>query len=333
MVRGALVHENGRSRPQGPVDNVAVAGHPADVRGAEIDVVVLEVEDVLHRQDDPEEVARAGMQDPLGLSGRAAGVEDVKGMLARECLRPVPGGLAADGVVPPYVAALGHRDVLAGSLQDDHALDARRSRQRPVDARLKLDHLAPPPAAVGGDDDPRLAVVDAVLDRLARESPEDDGVDDPDPRARQHRHRGLRHHRHVDRHPVPLHQAHALEDMGERADLPVKLAVGQCPHVPGLALEDDCGFVGTAVGQMPVEAVFGNIELSPFEPLGMRQLPTQDLLERPAPVEKFLRLSPPELLGRVDRFGIQLLIQGFAPKIGLGFELGRWPDNPGFPGY
>src|SRR5208283_4129872 len=75
------------------------------------------------------------------------------------------------------------------------------------------------------------------------------------------------------------------------------------------------------------------VHLPATEPLGVRQLPIEHFLERAAPGEVLPRLPAPEFLGSVDRLGIEPLIQCFAPKVGLGFELGRRPDNPGFPGY
>ena len=55
------------------VDDVAVAGHPADVGGAPVDVGVgLQVEDVVVRRRDADEVAGGRVRDPLRLRGRAA---------------------------------------------------------------------------------------------------------------------------------------------------------------------------------------------------------------------------------------------------------------------
>jgi hypothetical protein len=64
----------------------------------------------------------------------------------------------------------------------------------------------------------------------------------------------------------------------------------------------------------------------------MRQLPIEDLLESPPPGEEFPGLPAPKFLWGVDRFGVEPLIGGFAPKIGLGFELGRRPEYPVLPG-
>ena len=47
LVRRAFVHEDRRAVRERAVDDVAVAGDPADVGGAPVDVVLLEIEDVL----------------------------------------------------------------------------------------------------------------------------------------------------------------------------------------------------------------------------------------------------------------------------------------------
>ena len=56
VVREALEHQRRRAVGERPVDDVAVAGHPADVGGAPVDVAVVIVEHVLvrhrrHRRD------------------------------------------------------------------------------------------------------------------------------------------------------------------------------------------------------------------------------------------------------------------------------------------
>src|SRR5437879_227799 len=66
------------------VDDVAVAGLPVEVGGAPIGVVIVEVEDQAVRQRDAEEIAGGGVQNALGFSGRAAGVEDEERMFAVE---------------------------------------------------------------------------------------------------------------------------------------------------------------------------------------------------------------------------------------------------------
>ncbi len=66
-------------------DDVAVAGHPADVGRAEIDVFFLQVEDVL-RAGRPNQVAAGGVGHALGLTGDTRGVQDVQRMLGVQML-------------------------------------------------------------------------------------------------------------------------------------------------------------------------------------------------------------------------------------------------------
>ena len=80
-IRGTFIHHLGRTHRKGAVNNVAVAGDPADVGGAPVDVVILHVEDVLAGGVGAGEVAAAGVEDSLGFSGGTRSVEDEEGML------------------------------------------------------------------------------------------------------------------------------------------------------------------------------------------------------------------------------------------------------------
>jgi hypothetical protein len=47
----------------------------------------------------------------------------------------------------------------------------------------------------------------------------------------------------------------------------------------------------------------------------------------------FLGLTVPEFFWGVDRLCVQPFVSRVTPKISLGFELGRRPEFPVFPGY
>jgi hypothetical protein len=76
----ALVHHHGGAVGERAVDDVAVAGDPAHVGGAEVRVL-LEVEDVLAVSVGAHHVAAGGVHHALGLPGRARGVEDEERVL------------------------------------------------------------------------------------------------------------------------------------------------------------------------------------------------------------------------------------------------------------
>src|SRR2546425_1001930 len=110
-----------------------------------------------------------------------------------------------------------------------------------VGVLLQRDDRAARPAAVGGDDQRRVRVVDALAHGVGGEPAEDHAVGGADPGAGQHRDRQLGHHRHVDRHAVALPDPVALEGRGELVHLAVEVPVGQHAGVARLALPDDRG--------------------------------------------------------------------------------------------
>jgi len=79
--RQAFEQDAGDAVAERAVDDVAVARDPADVGGAEVDVVVVEVEDVFGGVVYVEQVAAAAVQDALGRARRARGVEDEERVL------------------------------------------------------------------------------------------------------------------------------------------------------------------------------------------------------------------------------------------------------------
>src|SRR5260370_35660551 len=99
-----------------PVDDIGVAGDPADVGGAPVDVGVAQIEDPLGGRVDPGQVPAGGVHDALGLAGGARGVEQVQHVLGVHLLGRAVGGGILDEVVPPDIAAALHVDLLAAPL-------------------------------------------------------------------------------------------------------------------------------------------------------------------------------------------------------------------------
>jgi len=110
-------------------------------------------------------------------------------------------------------------------------------------------------------------------------------VNGPDPRAGQHRDRRLGNQRHVNENPVALFDAVAPEDIGELADLAVKLPVGQDPLLAGFTLPDDGRLVRTRSAEMTVEAVLRGVQLASREPFGVGKFPVEDLAPFLEPME------------------------------------------------
>ena len=307
-VGGTLVHERGGPVAQRAVDDVAVAGDPADVGGAPVDVVVLDVEDAAGGEVDAGQVAGGGVDDALGLAGGAAGVEDEEQVFGVGRLGPAGVRLAGDGVVPPHVAALDHVHRRAGPLEHDHLLDPADLGDGTVDVGLERDGTAAAVAAVGGDDEAALGVLQAVGDRLAGEPAEDDRVGRADAGAGQHGHGRLGHVGQVDRHAVAPPHAQCLEAVGQPAHVGQQLAVGDLANLRAaagdrLALPQDGGLVAAALVDLHVQAVLGHVQLAVDEPLGVGRVPLQHAVERLAPAERLGHVGP-EGVGVVDRLAV-----------------------------
>ena len=153
--RDALEHQRRGAVGERAVEDVGVAGDPADVGGAPVDVAVVVVEDVLVRHRGVDEIAAGRVQHALRLAGRARGVEDEERVLGVHLRARAVVGHELHGLVVVDVAAGQHGDGAAGAAHHDDMVDAARALDRRVDIRLER-HLAPAAQAlVGGDHHPR----------------------------------------------------------------------------------------------------------------------------------------------------------------------------------
>ena len=117
----------------------------------------------------------------------------------------------------PVIAPGFHRHRLAGALDHDDMFDGGAAFEGLVDDVLQLDDLAVHEAAIAGDDDVGLAVIDAAVHRFDREAAVDHRVDRADLGAGQHGDGQFGDAAHVDGHAVAFLYAHAAQDVGEHA--------------------------------------------------------------------------------------------------------------------
>ena len=325
VVGRAFVHYGRRAVGEGAIDDVAVARDPADVGGAPVDVVLLDVEHPLGRRHRSQQVAARRVDDAFGLAGGAAGVEQEQHILAVHGFRLAGHRLAFHQVVPPDVAAVHHLFVGgSGAAQHHHLLDAGRAVQRVVGVLLEGNDAAAPVAAVGGYQQLRLRVVDAVAQRLGAEPAEHDAMGRADAGAGQHGDGQFRRHGQVDGHPVALPYAQALEAVGELADLPQQVTVGVHLPVARLALPDDGGLVAPPVVDVPVDAVVGHVQLAADEPLGEgRAAPVQHCIPLPEPVQLLSQPGPEPL-----RVGGGLRVNVRVGHVGRRREIGGRREAP-----
>ena len=174
-------------------------------------------------------------------------------------------------------------------------MDIGTLAQRGVDCRLERAGRTAPVAAVGGDDDPRVGILDAALQSIGREAAEDHGVRRTQPGAGQHRDGGLRDHRHVDGDPVALADAELGEGVRGLADRSVQVGVGDRAGVARLALPVDGDLVAVSCLDMAVDAVVRDVELRASEPFRERRVrPVEHLIPLGFPGDQLPGLARPE---------------------------------------
>ena len=103
-----------------------MAGDPADIRSTPIDIRGPEIKDILARHLRGGQIAGGGVENALGLSGVAAGVEDEE---VRFTVHLLGGTIRIDVMklaMPPDVAAFLDLHFVPGALEHDDALDGFR---------------------------------------------------------------------------------------------------------------------------------------------------------------------------------------------------------------
>ena len=160
--RYALEEHGGRAVAQRPVNDVRVAGDPADVGHAGKNIAVVVVEDIAVGERGLQQVSRRGMGHALGAAGAARGVEKKERVLAVHVLDGAIGALTVHGLAQPDVALGIERNLVAGSPGHEHRAHCGAGHDRLVDGALERDGLATAHALVGGDHGRAARVVDAV---------------------------------------------------------------------------------------------------------------------------------------------------------------------------
>ena len=127
--------------------------------------------------------------------------------------------------------------------------------------------------------------------------------------------------------------AHVFKYVRKPADVKMQLFISDRADVTGFTFENQGGLILAGSAEVAVEAIFGDVEFAADEPLRVGRLPIEDFFEGLAPDELLRGLSAPEFFWGVDRLRVEPFVSGLTPKIRLGFELGRRPEFPVFPGY
>ena len=179
----ALEHHGGRAVEERAVHNIAVAGDPAHVCRAPVDLAGAVVEDVLVRHRGPDGIAAGGVEHALGLAGGAGSIEDEQRIFGAHFLRRAIGGLRGHGAGPVDVAAWNVGHIGTSVLQHNHGIDAGALAEGFIDIGFQRHALAAAQAFVRRDDEAAVAIADAAGEGIGREAGKDDRMDRADARA------------------------------------------------------------------------------------------------------------------------------------------------------
>mmetsp|Transcript_38629 Transcript_38629/g.75358 ORF Transcript_38629/g.75358 Transcript_38629/m.75358 type:complete len:314 (-) Transcript_38629:73-1014(-) len=253
-----------------------MSGDPSGVGDTGVAVAGREAEGALRRTHGEEQVAARGVHDSLGSARRPARVEDKHAVLGihlragavRPLIRHQFGHLDVSPVHPSRNRSLlsavsgviEHKDVL-------HDVPAAVPVEGRVADLLEGEGPSAPHAAVGGADPLRPGGRHPFGDGVRGKSREDDGVDGADPGARQHHHRGLRDHGHVEGHDVTPADAGGEERVGDAAHAGEEFGVADLFAVARLVPFPHQRRRGAVAGvHVAVDAVVAGVQLAAEEP-------------------------------------------------------------------
>ncbi len=288
--RLALVENRGQPGQQRRVDDVAVPHHPAHVRGGEHHLPGGQAVDHGHGFVQRHRVAAIVAHHAFGAAGGPGGVQDVERVGGRDRHRRV-WRRGVHRFCKIMVPVRQQRRPEHGPLQDKAGSGLVRShRECRVEQRLVGNHPAGLQPARGGDDDFWARVVNPFGQLGGGEAAEHHGMDGAEPGAGQHGHHRLRHHRHVDHHPVAALDAEASQRAGQTGRAVAQLGISETLLPAGeRRIPDQRGPLAGASGHVAVQAIVAGVEQPTAEP---------------APVGARIRIEHPiPLTGPVDRFG------------------------------
>ena len=192
-----------------------------------------------------------------------------------------------------------------------------------VDGGFELYFTAAAMRAILRDDGNCLRVVDAIDERISRESAEDDRVRSADTRARQHRDGQFRRHAHINSDAIALLDAETQKHIGELLYFGEQLRVSERAEIARLAFPQQSSLIGASALHVAVETVVGKVDLPALEPLRPGSVPFKNLVPRLEPVQLVGDVAP-ELFGLLDRFLIKTFVLFQALYVCLFLELRGW---------
>ena len=208
----------------------------------------------------------------------------------------------------PDISARLHLDVVLGSSEDQAGLNGRTLGECLVNNVFERKDLSAAPATISRDDQFCFGIVVALGNGLSGETAENDGVDGSNSGTRQHGHRQLGGHGHVNGDTIALLNPQLFEPICHAADFAMQLSVGQLPMVSRFAFPNEGDLVSSTRFDLGVEAVVRDVRLTFNKPtyaiLGL----LVDRFEWTKPVQLFLSELAPKSLGVLNGRVVKRLV-------------------------
>lgn len=245
-----------------------MAGDPAEIGSTPVDVAVVVVEDILVRHCGIDEIAAGGVHHALRFAGGAGCTDDEQRVFRVHFLWRAFIWDALGEFVVIVIAALQHLDRGAGAPDHDDACHRPgKLVQRSVHIGLQL-HLAPAARAlVCCHHDGAHGIGDAACQAFGHDTADDRRMDRADARAGEHGIDRLGDHRQVEGDAVALPDALRLQDVRPFHDMGVQFAIGDAGVILRVVPLPDDGDLVAPLGQMPVDAIIGDVGGALLEPL------------------------------------------------------------------
>ena len=320
-VGGSFEHQLRRPIGKRPVNHVRVAGDPAHISGAPVDIGLrLDVENVLVCVRGLGQVAARGVQNSLGSAGCATRIQNEQRLLSGESLGNVLGFGGGHGVVPPDVATFFPGHIILAAANDKHighGCSAAVFFDSSVDRWLESEHLSLAPSAVGCHNNLCFGVIDAAAQAVCAESSKDDRVHCAESGNGQHGDHGLGNHRQVDGDAVTHTHTKTSQHVCGLLDISSQLGVRDVSTVAGLTLPVDGDPVTVAVFHVAVETVICDVEFAIVKPLCDGGLaPVEGARKRLMPAHEVACLLRPKTEAVCTGLGIERRI-----SVGLSSEI------------
>src|SRR4030088_3029319 len=216
--------------------------------------------------------------------------------------------------MPPVITSLSRVDRGSGAFVDHYMLHGWTRFQRFFYRRKQLDLGAAPVRSVLSDDGHGLRVVNAIDQRVRRESAKHNRMRRANAGAGQHGNWQLGGHAHVDGDAVSFVDAEILENIGEFLHFLPELLVGISTNFAGLAFPNQRRFVFARRLYVAIKTVVRKIDLAADEPLRPGRFPLQNLVPLLEPVQ-FFGGAGPEFFRLLYRLFVEGFVFGHAPDL------------------